>query len=141
MENTYEQSVQNQFGSFCIKVLRNEATYLQRKAATQRRREISLDYNQLYTLEQTPIWDDYFMDEHIFYVYGLPIIVTGTALAEAIARLPEEKQSVILLSYFLGMTDREISELTHDLRQTICSRRHRSLHDLRNYLLQEDFEW
>ena len=140
MKNNYEQSVQKQFGSFCVKVLRNEAAYLQRKATAKRRHEVSLDHQQLYTLEQTPVWDHYFMDEDVFYVCGLPVIVTGSTLASAIARLPKHKQSIILLSYFLGMTDREISELTHDLRQTVCSRRHRSLQDLRTYLIQEGYE-
>ena len=49
------------------------------------------------------------MGEHIFDVHGKPVVVTGDLLAEAIAKLPEDKRDVILLSYFLGMTDREIS--------------------------------
>ena len=140
MKDNYEQSVQKQFGSFCIKVLRNEAAYLQRSAAAKRKHEVSLDYQQLYALEKTPIWDHYFMDDYVFYVCELPVIVTGRTLADAIARLPKHKQSIILLSYFLGMNDREISELTHDLRQTVRSRRHSSLNDLRKYLLQEGYE-
>ena len=50
------------------------------------------------------------MDEHVFEVQGLPVVVTGDLLADALAQLPEDKRDVILLSYFLGMTDREISE-------------------------------
>ena len=50
------------------------------------------------------------MDEPVFEVQGLPVVVTGDLLADALAQLPEDKRDVILLSYFLGMTDREISE-------------------------------
>lgn len=43
------------------------------------------------------------MDEHVFDVQGLPVVVTGDLLADALAQLPEGKRDVILLSYFLGM--------------------------------------
>jgi RNA polymerase sigma factor (sigma-70 family) len=81
------------------------------------------------------------MGEHIFEVQSLPVVVTGDLLAEAIAHLPERKREVILLAYFLGMNDREISEHLHIVRQTISKRRLVSLKELRKYLEQEGFEW
>ena len=83
----------------------------------------------------------YFMDEHIFEVQGLPVVATGNLLAEAIAQLPEDKRDVILLSYFLGMNDREISERLNVVRQTISKRRLTTLKELREYLMKEGFEW
>lgn len=50
-----------------------------------------------------------FAAEYIFDVVGKPIVVTGDLLAEAIAKLPEDKRNIILLTYFLGMNDVEIS--------------------------------
>jgi RNA polymerase sigma factor (sigma-70 family) len=67
--------------------------------------------------------------------------VTGNLLAEAIAQLPEGKRDVILLSYFLGMSDREISERLNVVRQTISKRRLVTLKELREYLMKEGFEW
>jgi len=67
--------------------------------------------------------------------------VTGNLLADAIAQLPEEKRNVILLSYFLGMSDREISERMNVVRQTISKRRLVTLNELRKYLIKEGFEW
>ncbi len=81
------------------------------------------------------------MDEHVFEVQGLPVVVTGNLLAEAIAQLPEGKRDVILLSYFLGMSDREISERLNVVRQTISKRRLVTLKELREYLMKEGFEW
>ena len=141
MKDSYEQRIQNQFGGFCVKVLKNEARYIQREYARRREQEKSLDKLTANELEQTASKDRYFNDEHVFEVMGIPVVVTGNLLADAIAQLPEEKRNVILLSYFLGMSDREISERMNVVRQTISKRRLVTLKELRKYLIKEGFEW
>ena len=141
MKDSNEQRIQNQFGSFCVKVLKNEARYIQREYARRREQEKSLDDLTANELEQTASKDHYFNDEHVFEVMGIPVVVTGNLLADAIAQLPEEKRNVILLSYFLGMSDREISERMNVVRQTISKRRLVTLNELRKYLIKEGFEW
>ena len=141
MKDSYEQRIQNQFGGFCVKVLKNEARYIQREYARRREQEKSLDELTANELEQTASKDRYFNDEHVFEVMGIPVVVTGNLLADAIAKLPEEKRNVILLSYFLGMSDREISERMNVVRQTISKRRLVTLNELRKYLIKEGFEW
>lgn len=141
MKDSYEQRIQNQFGGFCVKVLKNEARYIQREYARRREQEKSLDDLTANELEQTASKDRYFNDEHVFEVMGIPVVVTGNLLADAIAQLPEEKRNVILLSYFLGMSDREISERMNVVRQTISKRRLITLKELRKYLIKEGFEW
>ena len=81
------------------------------------------------------------MDEHVFDVQGLPVVVTGDLLADALAQLPEGKRDVILPSYFLGMTDREISYKLNIGHQTVSKRRLTTLKELREYLRKEGFEW
>ena len=103
MKDSYEQRIQNQFGAFCVKVLKNEAGYIQREYTRLRDQEKSLGELTASELEQTAVWDKHFMDEHVFDVQGLPVVVTGDLLAAALAQLPEGKRDVILLSYFLGM--------------------------------------
>ena len=105
MKDSYEQRIQNQFGAFCVKVLKNEARHIQREYARLRDQEKSLGELTASELEQTAVWDRHFMDEHVFDVQGLPVVVNGNILADALAQLPEGKRDVILLSYFLGMTD------------------------------------
>ena len=141
MKDSYEQRIQNQFGGFCVKVLKNEARYIQREYARRREQEKSLDDLTANELEQTASKDRYFNDEHVFEVMGIPVVVTGNLLADAIAQLPEEKRNVILLSYFLGMSDREISERMNVVRQAISKRRLVTLKELRKYLIKEGFEW
>lgn len=96
MKDSYEQRIQNQFGAFCVKVLKNEARYIQREYARLRDQEKSLGELTASELEQTAVWDKHFMDEHVFDVQGLPVVVTGDLLADALAQLPEGKRDVIL---------------------------------------------
>lgn len=140
MNDAYEKRVQNQFSGFCTKVLKNEARHIQREYARQREREMSIDDLTSVELEQTSHEDPYFNGEHIFEVDGLPVIVVGDALAEAIAQLSQKNQKVILLSYFLGMTDREISERMGVCRQSISKRRNGALKLLRGLLMEEGCE-
>ena len=137
MNDTYEKRVQNQFGGFCTKVLKNEARHIQREYARQRELEKSIEDLTSQELEQTAHEDHYFNGEHIFEVDGFPVVVVGDTLAKAISQLPPINQEVILKSYFLGMTDREISEQIGVCRQSITKRRNGVLKLLRKFLAEE----
>lgn len=141
MKDSYEQRVQNQFGGFCTRVLKNEANRILNEYAKQRDREKSLDDLTPDELTQAASYDKYFQDEYVFEVLGIQTIVVGELLAEALAQLPENKRDVILLSYFLGMTDLEISQRLNAARSTISKRRNNVLKELREYLEKEGFEW
>ena len=140
MNDAYEKRVQNQFGGFCTKVLKNEARHIQREYARQREREMSIEDLTSVELEQTSHEDHYFNGEHIFEVDGFPVVVVGDTLAKAISQLPPINQEVILKSYFLGMTDREISEQIGVCRQSITKRRNGALKLLRRLLMEEGYE-
>jgi len=58
------------------------------------------EMEQLYTLNK------YFITEQIFNVIGLNIIVTDDVIIKALQSLPECKRDIILLSYFLELSDR-----------------------------------
>lgn len=141
MKDPIELRVQNQFGGFCTRVLKNEAARIHNEYAKQRDREKSLGDLTPDELSQLATTDKPFMGEHVFDVLGNPVIVNGDLLAGAIAKLPEDKRDIILLSYFLGMTDREISEQLKVVRQTISKRRAKTLKELRDYLEKEGLEW
>ena len=141
MKDSYEQRVQNQFGSFCTRVLKNAAYDILNEYTRQRDREKSLDNLSPDEQAQTASYDKYFQDEYIFEVLGRKVIVVGDLLAASLAQLPDKKRDIILLSYFLGMTDREISEQLNVVRQVISRRRGSILKELREYLEKEVFEW
>ena len=137
MKDSYEQRVQNQFGGFCTRVLKNEVYRILNEYARQRKHEKPMDELSPDELEQFASHDKYFQDEYIFEVLGRKVIVLGDLLANAISQLPEDKRDVILLSYFLGMTDREISERLNVVRQSVSKRRGGILKELREYAAYE----
>lgn len=141
MKDSYELRVQNQFGGFCTRVLKNEANRIHNEYAKQREKEKSWDDLSQVELERLSVVDKYFCDEHVFEVLDKQVIVISDLLAEAIANLSDVKREIILLSYFLGMTDREISEHLHVVRQAVSKRRTRILKELREHLEKEGLEW
>ena len=141
MKDSYEQRVQNQFGGFCTRVLKNEANRIHNEYARQREMEKSLDAVTPGELEEIAVMDQYFQDDHVFEVLGKQVVVTGDLLADAIAKLPERKRDIILLTYFLGLTDREISKYLNIVHQTVSKNRIRILKELREILEKEGFEW
>ena len=141
MKDSYEQRVQNQFGGFCTRVLKNEANRIHNEYARQRELEKSLDAVTPEELEQIAVMDQYFQDDHVFEVLGKQVVVTGDLLADAIAKLPDRKRDIILLTYFLGLTDREISKYLNIVHQTVSKNLIRILKELREILEKEGFEW
>lgn len=141
MKDSVEARIQNQFGGFCTKVLKNEANPIHNEYARHRELEKSLEDMMPEELEQIAVVDEYFQDDHVFEVLGQQVVVTGDLLAEAIAKLPDRKRDIILLSYFLGLSDREISEHLHVVRQAVSKRRAGILKELREILEKEGFEW
>ena len=122
------------FDSFCKKVMKNEAKNYHVQMKRQREREVSFsdlsekEFNQLYTE------DHYFVTEQIFNVLGRDVIVSDETIAEALQNLPERKRDIILLSYFLDLSDREIGEKLNMLRATVQYQRTSTLKQLKNFM-------
>jgi DNA-directed RNA polymerase specialized sigma24 family protein len=74
-------------------------------------------------MEQLSVCDDYFAEDRTFDVLGYIVQIASDELAEAITSLPAEKRNIILLSYFLEMTDMEIAELLNMVRSSVAYRR------------------
>ena len=100
MKDSNEQRIQNQFGGFCTRVLKNEVRCIRREYARRREQEKPLG-----ELEQTATWDRYFMDEHVFEVQGLPVVVTGNLLAEAVSYTTRKGVSKCRLSLLYISSD------------------------------------
>ena len=118
---SYEERIQNQFGGFCTRVLKNEAKYIYRELSNQAVKEKVFDELSDKELSE--------------------LVVNGDLLAEALEKLPADKRDVILLSYFLEMTDAEIGKELDTVRQNISKRRAYILKLMRKYLEKEGFEW
>ncbi len=97
-------------------------------------REISLDYLMSERYFEPSAMDSYFENQDkptVFLVLGKEVIVDDEQLATALSKLPELRQEVLLLYYFIGYRDEAIGRLYGRCRSTINSRRNVALKQLR----------
>ena len=78
--------------------------------------------------------DEYESDYYRFQVSGFDVLVKNELLAEVLNALPERKRDIVLLSYFLDMSDAEIGELLNVVRTTVFRHRKSALAKIKQYL-------
>ena len=132
--NSHEQSKRHAFDSFCKKILKHEARDYYDELKSQRNREVSFSDLSAKEMDELYTEDRYFVTEQIFNVLGLDVIVTDDVIAGALQSLPERKRDIILLSYFLELSDREIGDKLNMLRSTVQYQRTSTLQQLKNFM-------
>jgi len=80
------------------------------------------------------VLDEYPSEQFHFEVQGYDIAVKNEKLAEALAALSDDKRDIVLLAYFLDMTDQEISDKLNVVRSTVQYRRASSLKEMKERL-------
>ena len=141
MKNSEERRIQNQFGAYCTRVLKNEALRIEAEFSRTKKKKKTFNELSENEIAQLNSIDKYFENSHVFEVRGLPVVVVGDLLAKALSELSKEKQEIILMSYFLDFSDREIGERTNAIQQTVSKRRHGVLKELRTILEKEGYVW
>ena len=121
--HSHEAHIQHTFDAFCKKVLRNEARDYLDEITRRRKREISMSELPAPVMEQLSTYDSYFKADKTFDVLDHAVYIENDELAEAVAALPVEKRDVILLSYFLDMSDYEIARKLNVERRAVTYRR------------------
>ena len=84
--------------------------------------------------------DKYFATKQIFNVLSFDVIVTDDVIAKALQNLPERKRDIILLSYFLELSDREIGDKLNMLRATVQYQRTKTLQQLKTFMEGDAYE-
>ena len=135
--NNHELDKQRIFDSFCKKVLKNEARNYYGEIKRLRGKEVSFSELTERELEQLSTTDEYFKAEQIFSVLGNDIIVNDDDVAEALRTLPERNRDIILLYYFLELSDGEIGKKLNMIRSTVQYRRTSTLQELKKLMEEE----
>ena len=139
MDNSHKQRIQNQFGGFCVRVLKNEANRIFNEYAKLRSHEASLDTCIKENALPQSAADRYFCNEHTLYAFGMPVVVMGDLLSEALCGLTERNRCIILMHYFLGMSDRKISRFFCVSHQAISKQRIKALKEMKKLLEGKGF--
>lgn len=86
------------------------------------------------TIESFSTLDEYCMDKNIFHICDTEIRVLDEQLFSILEKLPEKKRDVILMFYFLGMSDTEIAKSLKMSRIASFKSRKQSLDTMRGFL-------
>lgn len=126
-----ELTIRNQFDRICKLALKGEA-------ADYYRQKHEVLFSELSQKELDSIFgvDKYTVENKCFRVLGYDIEVKDTLLAEAIQSLSENKRKVVLLSYFMDMSDADIARMMNLVRSTVYEHRKRSL-ELMKEMMEE----
>lgn len=125
---------QHRFDSYCKRTLKNEAYDCYREIRKHIQKEVFFSELSEKEWEQLYMEDKYNLEAYNFRVREYDIEVKDVLLAEALKLLSDKKREVVLMAYFLEMSDTDIAKLM-DLRQsTIYYHRTSSLKTLKEYL-------
>lgn len=126
-----KKTIRHQFDSFCKKVLREEARDYIRHINWRFSNEICL--SELSEVQQADLYitDKYPSELFSFSVQGSTVTMKDEKLASAISLLSDDKRDIVLLSYFLDMTDKDIAYKLNMVRSTVQHRRVSTLKEIK----------
>ena len=119
LSSSDKERIQHQYDALAKKTLVGEAKSYRRTLAKRAAREVTFSDLSESELAQLFTTDEYESDYYRFQVSGFDVLVKNELLAEALNALPERKRDIVLLSYFLDMSDAEIGELLNVVRTTV----------------------
>lgn len=128
-----KEIVRKKFCAYCIKVLHGEALNYLDELKRQREREVSFSDLLQKDLDALYLYDDYELAEK-FTVLGKQVSVRDEWISEALKKLPEKKREIILMLYFLDMTEKEIAACLKLVQSTVHYHKDDSLKLLRKLM-------
>ncbi|HFK6936546.1 TPA: sigma factor-like helix-turn-helix DNA-binding protein [Listeria monocytogenes] len=125
------ERVQHTFDYFCKKVMKNEKFNYDKVLKRKRQYEVPLE--RINDLNRGNINLSYdYKEERVFSVFGIDVIVMDIILAEALSYLEKNNRDILLLSYFLNLTDEEVAVKLNISRRTLTFWRHKALKELKS---------
>lgn len=129
-----ELTVRHQFDRLCQLALDGEAVNYHKHLEYMGKHEVNFSDMPEAELNRLSVTDEYSLDHFCFQVLGYDVEVRDMLLAEALQTLTEKKRNVILLSYFMEMSDAEIAREMKLVHSTIREHRLRSLEQLKKIM-------
>lgn len=133
----FQKTVQCQFDCLLKKVTKGIVLNYQKELSRRSKREALFCELPELVIDKMATWDEYETDSTTFSVCGIDIRVLDDKLASALMKLPEKKRNILLMYYFLEMSDTEIGELFQMSRNASHKSRTGSLDKIRKMLEEE----
>lgn len=125
--------MRRKFCTYCIKVLHGEALNYFDELERQRKREVNFSELLQKELDALYCCDDYDLADY-FSVMGRQIPVRDELVSKALKKLPSKKRDIILMLYFLDMTEKEIAACLKLVQSTVHYHKDDSLRLLRKLM-------
>jgi RNA polymerase sigma factor (sigma-70 family) len=125
--------VRRKFCVYCIKVLDGEAKNYRKELEKQREREVN--FSELLQEEWMQlVWYDDYPETDSFQVMDKKVSVKNADISDALSKLPERKRMIVLMTYFLDMTEKEIAEYLNLVQSTVHYHKADSLRLLKKWM-------
>lgn len=125
--------VRRKFSKYCIAVLNGEAQNYLEELDRLWEQEINFSDLREDVLNQLCSYDEY-SEADYFQIMGMEVPVRDEAISNALCHLPEKKRKIILMAYFLDMTEKEIAECMNLVQSTVHYHKADSLRLLKKIL-------
>ena len=133
----FQKTIQCQFDCKLKKVVKGIVRNYRKELARRQAKEVSFCELPEIVVEKLIVWDDYESEYTTFDVCGTEIRVLDEELAEALKQLPEQSRNIVLMFFFLDMSDSEICEKLNINRSTSYRHRRNSLEEIRKQLKEK----
>ena len=130
----FQKTVQCRFESCLKKVVRSVVKDYYKELNRRKNKEISFSELPDVLVDKMAVWDEYESDYTAFDVCGIEVRVLDDDLAEAIKYLSEKDREILLMYFFLGMSDTEIGDRLKINRSTSFRSRKNSLEEIKKKL-------
>ena len=117
----FQKTIQCQFDCKLKRVVRGIVRNYRKELRRRRNKEIAFCEIPEIVIEKLAVWDEYEGDYTSFHVCGVEIRVLDDELAEALKSLPERERDIVLMYFFLDMSDMEIGKNKEDNIKSIIN--------------------
>ena len=137
--STFQTTIENQFDYICKRAMEDERKDYYKYLSGLSKHEISFsdvgDYivSQFFTLDNINETTDF----QICTLNGITVGIEHDLLSEALRELPERKREILLMYYFMDMSDSEIAELLKLNRSTVYRHRTSGLDCIKKFMEEE----
>ncbi len=105
-----------------------------RELARQATHEVAFSELSEEQMGRLYVLDEYPSEAIHFDVQGYDVAINNEKLADALTALPDDERDIVLLAYFLDMSDQEIADKLNMVRRTVQYRRTSSLKEMKQRL-------
>ena len=138
-----KKRVEHQFDRICKLAVKSEMKDYKRMILRKMKKEIVFSEVMSiygYDLENICAAKSEEIDIYTTKVMGFDIEIKNMLIAEAVLSLTEKGRKIILMSFFLGMTDKEIGKILNLCQSTVNYHKNNNFKNMRNFMEEQENE-